>query len=106
MTNAPNLIVAVKSVTYHENHSRTVEICCPVCQSDHTHVWPLSESQIGYRAAGCNLSVGYVVQIPEWAKHRENRRSYTKYADRTTTKAGASSLNDNAIDAAANNWEE
>jgi transposase-like protein len=63
MTNAPNLTVAVKSVTYHENQSRTVEICCPVCQSDHTHVWPLSESQIGYRTASCNPSVGYVVQI-------------------------------------------
>lgn len=100
------LTAAVRAVTYHENQRRTVEISCPVCQSEHTHAWPLSESQIGYRTAGCNPSVGYVVQIPEWAKHRENRRSYAKYADQTTTKAGASSLNDNAIDDPANNWEE
>lgn len=100
------LTVAVRSVTYNEDQSRTVEIICPVCQSDHTHNWPLSESGIGYRAAGCNPSLGYVIQIPEWAKHCENRRSYAKYADQTIAKAGLIRLDDNAIDAPANNWEE
>ncbi len=70
------LIVAVRSVTLHEDGKRTVQINCPACNLQHDHVWPLTDSDIGYRVAGCDPSIGYSIQIPEWAKHSENQSSY------------------------------
>lgn len=107
------LIVAVRSVTLHEDGTRTVQINCPVCNLQHEHVWPLTDSDIGYRVAGCDPSIGYSIQIPEWATHSENQRSYRNREQSVASQRNASysrpekpSTDDGAIHEHVPNWLE
>lgn len=85
------MMVTVSGVTWHENNTRTIEFTCP-CGLVHRMPWAIGYLQIGRRVAPCGAEVD--IEIPDWAY---GTRSYRQPRN---------SLNDNAIHAPLNDWEE
>lgn len=106
-----SVAVKVTGVTYYENGGKTVTVECSGCHCSHAVDWPHGRAVIGSTVFDCG-AVAFVT-IPLWAMDARFQTGYAKrnFNSPRPLKAGGrigggSSINDNAINCPAVNWEE